>query len=269
MADRSLVDRAADRTAAALARLYDLDLAGDPGDLDLYLALGERAAGPILELGAGSGRLAVPLAASGWQVTGVDRDPAMLERARRRAEALGDEISQRLELVQADIDGLRLEAGRPAFKLAFIALNSLMMLPDRAAQASAIRTVADHLALGGLAVADVWLPDADDLARYDGRLVLEYMREDPETGHMIVKTAAAVHEPTTGRITLDAIYDEVEQGKPPVRWLRRDRLRLVSADDLRDFAEKAGLRVELVAGGYDLEPLGPGSERAILVATRE
>jgi hypothetical protein len=42
----------------------------------------------------------------------------------------------------------------------------------------------------------------------------------------------------------------------------------VSADELEAFAEDAGLRVELVAGGYDLAPLGPGSERAILVAER-
>jgi hypothetical protein len=50
--------------------------------------------------------------------------------------------------------------------------------------------------------------------------------------------------------------------------MRTDRMRLVSADELRGFAEDAGLEVELVAGGYDLEPIGPGSERAVLVAVR-
>ena len=70
--------------AVALARLYDLDLAQDPGDLDLYLALAGRTGGPILELATGTGRLAVPLAAHGHLVTGVDIDPAMLARARAR-----------------------------------------------------------------------------------------------------------------------------------------------------------------------------------------
>ncbi len=50
--------------------------------------------------------------------------------------------------------------------------------------------------------------------------------------------------------------------------MRRDALRLVSADELRDFAESAGLEVETLAGGYDMEPLGQGSERAIVVARR-
>ena len=74
--------------ARALARLYDLDLLDDPGDLDLYLALAGRAGGPILELATGSGRLAVPLAEAGYDVTGVDLDPAMLtapERPRMNA----------------------------------------------------------------------------------------------------------------------------------------------------------------------------------------
>ena len=52
----------AETAADALARLDDLDLADDPGDLDLDLALAGRTGGPVLELGAGSGRIAVPLA---------------------------------------------------------------------------------------------------------------------------------------------------------------------------------------------------------------
>ena len=52
------------------------------------------------------------------------------------------------------------------------------------------------------------------------------------------------------------------------RWVRRDRMRLVSADELRTFAEDAGLVVELLAGGYDLGALGPGSERAVLIAVK-
>jgi len=71
-------------TAAALARLYEVDLIEDPGDVDLYLALAARTGGPVLEIAAGSGRLALPLAEAGYQVTLVDIDPAMLVRRRSR-----------------------------------------------------------------------------------------------------------------------------------------------------------------------------------------
>jgi SAM-dependent methyltransferase len=259
------MSRTLDPAAKDLARLYDVDLIEDPGDLDLYLALAARAGGPILELAAGSGRLAVPLASAGWPVTAVDVDPAMLARARVRAAAAGPDVAARLELVEADIAGLELEA---RFGFAFIALNTLLLLGDRAAQAAAVRTLADHLAPGGLGVVDIWLPDADDLARYDGRVVLEYVRTDPETGRTIVKTGAALHDGASQTVVLSSIFDEAGQGEAPTRWVRRDRIRLVSADELRVFAEGAGLSVEVVAGGYDLEPIGPGATRAILVATR-
>jgi SAM-dependent methyltransferase len=253
-------------TAAALARLYDLDLVDDPGDLDLYLALADRADGPVLELAAGSGRLAVPIAAAGHRVTAVDIDPAMLERARRRAAA-AELPDGRLEFVEADLLGLTLpDAG--SYRLAFIGLNSIMLLPDRGRQREAFGTLARHLAPGGLAAVDVWLPDADDLARFDGRIILEWPRPDPGTGSLVTKTGSAVHDAATGTITLTAIYEVGRQGEPPARWVRSDRLRLVGAAELADLAREAGLEVELVAGGYDLSPLGGGSDRAILIALK-
>jgi SAM-dependent methyltransferase len=249
-------------TGSALARLYDLDLVEDPGDLDLYLSLARRTGGPILELAAGTGRVAIPIAEAGFDMTGVDIDPAMLDRARAR---VGRGMSGRLDLVEGDILGLRLpEAG--TFRLSFIALNSLLLLGSREAQREAIRTMAAHLAPGGLAVADVWLPDADDLARFDGRIVLEYARPDPETGQTVTKAGSAQHDSVSQQVTLTTLYEESSQGTPARRWVRVDRLRLVSADELRGFAEDAGLEVEILAGAYDLSPLGPTSDRAVLVA---
>jgi SAM-dependent methyltransferase len=260
-------------TAEALARFYDLDLVDDPGDVELYLAMADRAGGRVLELGVGSGRIAVPLSRAGHRVTGVDRDPAMLARARARAAAADENPSAgaaaggSLELVEADVVGLALPDGR-AFGLAILALNSLMMLGTRAAQQAAIQTLADHLEPGGIAVIDVWLPDADDLARYDGRVILEWPRLDPETGAIVTKTGSAQYDGATGMVELTSIFEEGGQGRPPARWVRHDRLRLVSADELVGFAEAVGLRVETLAGGYDLDPFGPGSERAVLVAVR-
>jgi SAM-dependent methyltransferase len=261
-----MLDRRDPGTAAALARLYDLDLHDDPGDLDLYLALAERADGRVLELAAGTGRLAVPLALAGHPVTAVDLDPGMLERGRSRATAAGL-AADRLTFVEADLLDLRLpDAG--TYALGFVALNSIMLLATRDAQRAALATLAAHLAPGGLAAVDAWLPDADDLARFDGRVILEYPRTDSETGAVVTKAGSAQHDAATGTIEMTAIYEEGRQGEPPRRWVRHDRLRLISADELAAFAEEAGLRVEIVAGGYDLSPLGPGSERAVLIAVR-
>ena len=260
--------------AEALARLYDLDLQDDPGDLEMWTALAAEADGPVLELMAGSGRVAVPLAAEDRPVTAVDIDAAMLARVRRRAEAAGPDVAGRLELVLGDVVGLELggapvAGGRgPArrFGLGLVALNSILLLPSRAAQRAAWAALAAHLVPGGIAAVDTWLPDAHDLARYDGRLHLEYHRPDPETGRWVTKTAAAQHDAATQTVALTTIYEEGDPGEPASRWVRRDVVRLVTADELRAMAEGAGLTVELVAGGYDLEPLGPHDDRAIVVA---
>ncbi len=244
----------------ALARLYDVDLAEDPGDdIELYLALAERTGGPILELAAGSGRIVRPLAAAGHEVSAVDIDPAMLDR-------LAASRPERVTWIEADLTIWRPE--RPVFRLAILGLNSLFLLTERHLQRAALESMAAALAPGGLAVVDIWLPDAADLARYDRRLILEYVRTDPETGRTVSKVVAALHDAATSTVLLDAIYDEGLPGEPALRWVRSDTLRLVTPGELVEFATAAGLEVETLAGTYGLDPLGPGDERAILVARR-
>lgn len=254
-------------TAAALARLYDVDMLEDPGDLDLYLALAARTGGPILELASGSGRLAVPLAEAGYDVTAVDLDTAMLDRLRARAQHAGRTSADRVKVIEADLISLPLLIGGP-FRLAILALNSIMLLESREAQRAAFETMAKHLAPGGLAVVDVWLPAGEDLARYDGRLSLEYCRIDPDTELVVTKTASAQYQAGTGKVALTAIYDESAPGGSPKRWIRQDQLRLVDAEELRRMAQSAGFAVEVVAGDYDLEPISAHDERAIVVARR-
>ncbi|MGH2465545.1 MAG: class I SAM-dependent methyltransferase [Candidatus Limnocylindrales bacterium] len=244
----------------ALARLYDLDLLEDPGDdVGLYLALAERTGGPILELATGTGRIVRPLAAAGHDVTAVDLDPAMLARLHARA-------SVNVTPVLADLTTWR--PPQPAFRLAILGLNGLFVLAGRHEQRAALDSLAAALVPGGLAVVDIWLPDAVDLARYDQRLLLDYIRTDPASGRTVTKTVAALHDAATATVLLTSIYDEAHAGEPLTRWIRRDLLRLVGAGELVDLARAAGLEVETLAGDYGLEPLGPGAERAILVARR-
>lgn len=248
-----------------LARYYDLDLQDDPGDLELYRTLLTRVGGPVLELAAGSGRLAVPLALAGHAVVALDNDPAMLRRAEAAWSARrGRRAADRLRCVEADLTTVRLEE---RFGLVFIGLNSLLLLADGDAQAAAFRTMAAHLLPDGLAVVDVLVPDADDLALYDGRLLLEWVRPDPATGEQVVKLASARHDAATSTVELTVIFEaSPPEGGAVRRSLRRDRLRLVSARELELLAQGAGLVVELLAGDHQLTPHGPGAERAVLVA---
>ena len=257
--------------ANAIARMYDLDLSEDPGDLDLYRALARRSGGPIVELAVGTGRIAVPLAEDGHRIIGVDIDRAMLDRARARVTGASPEVAARVQLVEADlVDADRHEAvaaGGP-FALAILGLNSILLLATVAGQRSALATMARLLAPGGVAVVDAWQPSPADLVAFDGRISLEWLRTDPDTGRAVTKKLAAWYEHLRRLVTLTTLFEEGGPGEPPSRWIRQDVLRLISGDELVALAEGTGLEVEPLAGDYELGPLEPGSDRVVLVARK-
>jgi SAM-dependent methyltransferase len=260
-------------TAEALARLYDLDLAEDPGDVELYRALARRTGDPVIELAVGSGRVAAALAADGHRVVGVDIDPAMLDRARARAGTSGraGRGSGSLTLVEGDlVDAPSIEAvaATGPYQLAIIALNSILLLAGADRQRAALAAMAGLLGPGGVAVVDAWQPSPQDLVAFDGRLSLEWLRADPATGRDVTKTVAAWFDPATRLVTLTTIFEEGEPGKAAVRWTRSDALRLVTVDELMAYAAAAGLELEQVAGDHALGPLEPGSDRVVLIARK-
>jgi hypothetical protein len=115
---------------------------------------------------------------------------------------------------------------------------------------------------------DVGLPSAEDLVLYDGRMQLEWERDDEETGERMAKTASARHDPATATVTLIQWFDAWTTPLGPVRRVSRtDRLRLVGAAELIGMAEAAGLAVEELAGDHQMGAFGPGVDRVVLLAT--
>jgi SAM-dependent methyltransferase len=261
----------ADRGAGELlARYYDLDLTGEQADIDLYLALAESAGGPILELAAGSGRVAVPLAAAGHTVTAIDNDRHMLARAEKRwladQQTVDEDVASgrgQLELIEADITSLDL--GR-RFSLVILALNTLLMVGGRDEQLRTLRTMANHLLPTGRAVVDIWLPSPDDLAIYDGRLTLDWIRRDPDTGRQVAKQSTGEYDPATALARVTTIFDSWRAPAGDVlRIAREDHFRLVSASEMETLLEAAGLRPLTSGGDYGLTAFGTGSERLVEV----
>jgi SAM-dependent methyltransferase len=256
-------DAASETPAATIARLYDLDLEGDSADVDMYLAFAGAASGPILELMAGTGRVAVPLAAAGHRVVAVDRDPAMLERAAALWHSVRDRAQEggSLELVEADV----LDAAREErFDLVIVALNGLLLLDGRDAQRDLLARIAGQLAPDGRAVIDVWMPAPDDLALYDGRIVLDWVRDDGRGVH-VAKQTSATYESGTRVAHVTSLLDEWRDGGRPTRTMRRDTITFVSAEELKRYAADAGLQVETIAGDYEMGHFAADSERVVMV----
>lgn len=114
--------------------------------------------GPVLELGAGSGRLAVPLSTTGLDVWAVDASAAMLERLRSRpgGERVHAIVDDMAELGDPDLE-------RPdGFAVALCAFNTLFNLTDTEAQRRCLGRVRALLATGGVLVVEAFVPPPDD-----------------------------------------------------------------------------------------------------------
>jgi len=124
---------------ARWADIYDEFHTGymdDEGAVNALFDLAEG--GPVLELGVGTGRLAIPLAERGLEVVGVDLSPEMLAKMREKTTAV--------TAVEADMTTVSLER---EFSLVFIAFNSIFVLTTQEDQVTLFRNAAKHLRSGG------------------------------------------------------------------------------------------------------------------------
>lgn len=245
------------------ARFYDLDYEPFQDDVALYLGFAERTGGPLLELGCGTGRLALPLAEAGFEVTGVDMSPRMLDVARAKVEAAG--LGDRITLLEADMRDVQLPQ---QYRLAFIAINSFMHLTTTEDQMAALQTWRRLLLPGGLLVIDVDNPDPRHLLEADGRLDLQGRWFDPETGATVLKHMSRTLDAARQLQHVLFIYDEVFPDGQMRRTLAPFQARYLYRFEGELLLDKAGFTPERVYGSYDLDPYGSDSERMIFVARR-
>lgn len=110
------------------------------------------AGGRVLELGVGTGRLAIPMAETGLQVTGIDASEAMLDRLRAR------DTDHRVTTIAGDMVRA-LPTG--TFDVVVVAYNTIFNLLEQSQQADCFRAVAERLAIGGAFIVEAFVPDAD------------------------------------------------------------------------------------------------------------
>ncbi|MFD8979355.1 class I SAM-dependent methyltransferase [Streptomyces sp. NPDC059564] len=130
--------------------LHDALLGPHSADIVDYLRLARRCGGPVLDLGCGAGRLAVPFARQGFPVEAVDRDAASLERLRAWGRRIGPQVSRLLVTTRADLADLRL---RDTYRLALLAGTMITAVPPHA-RPGLLREIAAHLEPGGVLALD-------------------------------------------------------------------------------------------------------------------
>jgi SAM-dependent methyltransferase len=228
------------------ADIYD-DWYGDITDVAKTVATlaGLADGGRVLELGVGTGRLAIPLAQTGLEVHGVDSSAAMLQKL--AVKPGGDAVNVTLGDMALDLpDG--------PFKLAFIASNTFWNLLTEARQRMCCTHVAEHLAVGGVFVVEAFVPDP---ALHDppAQVGVRSMTVDRV---VLSATRARVDEQLVEGHFIDIAEESGVRLRPwSIRW--------VTVEQLDEMADAAGLALAERWEAFDCSPFGPASTSHVSV----
>jgi len=147
-----------------IARLYDAWSTGVVEDIAFYVEEALASGGPVVELGVGTGRIAIPTALAGMRVIGVDSSPEMLAVCGEAARAAG--VSERVDLRLGD---LRTPPVQERVPLVTCPFRAFLHLATDAERLEALRAARALLVPGGRLVFDVFTPSDEDIEETHGR----------------------------------------------------------------------------------------------------
>ena len=240
-----------DRFFAAQYDTYTLDL-------DFWKAHAGIEGSPLLELGCGAGRVLIPLAEAGFSITGLDNDPAMLQRL---SASISDNTSERVSLEKAEIEDFNLS---DRFTMVFSPCNTFSYLPQEPAQ-QALLAIRRHLLPGGLLVLDLPNPGFLLKAPIDPHEPVDSFFE-PEKGLPVQVYADQEIHPDCCRVDVTWHYDELH----PDGFVRRFNYPITyymrNPELLTSMLVKAGFKHIRFEGGYNRQNLTDESHRLIVSA---
>jgi SAM-dependent methyltransferase len=238
------------------ARHYDALFPG-PNDLPFYQRQLAACGGPVLELACGSGRLTVPLAAAGADVTGIDQSPSMLEAAAKRAARENVHVS----FHQRDIRDYDL---RRKFNLIFISTNSFCHLLTLDDVESCLRATRHHLAPEGRFIIDIFTPSARMLARHDTETSSVGEYDDPDGEGRIIVTETHHYDVAT---QVNHSTWRFTNRNTQESWEQPFDIRMFYPQEIDALLRYNGFTIERKFGGwYDDSPFRDGSPKQLIVS---
>jgi SAM-dependent methyltransferase len=226
-----------------IAELYDPWSRSVTEDVGFYVAEARKSGGTVVELGVGTGRIAIPIAETGKRVIGIDSSREMLAACRRRAHAAG--VAELIDLRPGDLRHPPLDEQVP---LVICPFRSYLHLADDGERIEALEAARRALVPGGRLIFDVFEPKPDDIAETHGR----WLEREPE----IFERAHWDEEART--LTLSVRGPE-GAATMALAWISRK--------EWQELLEEAGFVVEACFGWFDRSPYRSG-EDMIFVARR-
>jgi SAM-dependent methyltransferase len=229
----------------AIAELYDPWSRTVTEDVEFYVAEARKARSTMVELGVGTGRIAIPVALAGVPVIGVDSSAGMLGVCRRRAEAAGVE-----HLLDLRLGDLRDPPVAERVRLVTSPFRALLHLETDTERRQTLAAVHGLLEPGGRFVFDVFAPSAEDIEETHDR----WLEREPG----IWERARWDLE---GRVLTLDVRSRESKASMRLSWL--------PADGWRDLLEEAGFEIVACYGWFDLRPYAGGEDSIWLARVPE
>ncbi|RLT42006.1 MAG: class I SAM-dependent methyltransferase [Chloroflexi bacterium] len=239
-----------------IAPFYDLDFEDYDDDVSFYQSLAEYHGDTVLELGCGTGRVAVPLAQSGLKVTGVDINDAMLAVAKQRMGA-----RKGLTLKRGDMTTLNL---KQTYALVTVPLGGVQHLASVEEFADTIAVIARHLAPGGVAVVDIEAPHPDDFDPTPQPIV-EHWTKPWADGGQVTKLVSVESRPAESIKDITWHFDVASKTGALRRMTTMFTFRTITLPEVTLAGRLAGLRTVAAFGDYEFSPFDTGAERMIVL----
>ncbi|MHC5036806.1 MAG: class I SAM-dependent methyltransferase, partial [Planctomycetota bacterium] len=252
-------------TARYYELFYDKETVGDE---EFWPHVAEKTKGTILELGCGTGRVTFPLAALGYEITGLDNSEPMLAKARGRLATQSPDVKGKVMLCKEDMADFSLDAKFDLVAIPFRGFQHLLT-PER--QVSCLECVRNHLKENGLFVVTLFNPDVHILAQSEntGRR-FDMLRNDPETGNTIVRYVRTQHDHLAQQIHGTFIYEKVDpEGKVISTEIDVYKLRWTWRWEMEYLLRLCGFHIEALYGNYHRVPFPGASRELIFLCTAE
>ena len=246
----------------AWAEIYDSVFSYVNDDIPFYVDEAVRSGGPVIELGCGTGRVAIPIALSGIDVVGLDSSSLMIERARQKANRTG---ASNLKLVQADMIDFKLDGKFPLAIVPFHGLLSLLSLEDMERTLLNIRR---HLTPEGKLIFDIFVPDLNMMVQ-EGDMPYHFRDvTDPNTGRRLVIWNQASYDSYSQIMSIRSTIEELDlNGRVASKMYRDFSLRYIFRWEMHYLLQVCGYDTLELYGDFRRQDFDENSTEMVWVAT--
>jgi SAM-dependent methyltransferase len=250
------------------AAIFDAEQAASTEDIDFFVDTAHTLGGPVLDLGCGAGRLAIPLARSGFDVVALDISAPLLNRLSEHLEEESEETAARIRMVQAD---MRRFALKTAFRTAICSSNTLFLLGSEEAVADALSCARSHLVPGGHIIIDAAAVTDEEraaLARYPQGDIPDFDIIDERTGSRYRRThsiASPITQAAADGHRIRITYRYMDAAGTLCAKRSEDAV-LLTPDELLHLLRRQGYDIVDTFGWYDRSSFSIDKRKLIAIA---